>query len=233
MKTKILCAECSKAASGIVAFFTVIFREDGLYTGKCPKGHDLFLATQTLHHEMLFEIGLNAVVDGYYREAVSSFAASVERFFEFALRVLMSNHKTPPTVINDAWRRVASQSERQYGAYLLLYVATFGELLTVLSQTIIELRNEVIHKGKLPEKGAVLKFGKAGYDVIQNGMRKLRADCIADVNKALGEHVHKITVKMGDRYPRGFQVTQTALNVIEDISKGFKPFEQLVKERGL
>ena len=73
-------------------------REGGLYTGKCPNGHDLLVTTQTLRHEMLFEIALNAIVDGYRREAISSFSAAVERFFEFAIRVLAKNRKLTPQI---------------------------------------------------------------------------------------------------------------------------------------
>ncbi len=76
---------------------------------------------------MLFEIALNAISDEYYREAVSSFAASVERFFEFALRVILSKTKTPPSIVEAGWAKVASQSERQFGAYVFLYATTFGE----------------------------------------------------------------------------------------------------------
>jgi hypothetical protein len=70
--------------------FVDTIRADGLYTGKCPNGHDLLIGTQTRPHEMLFGIALNAIIDGYNREAVSSFAARMERYFEFAIRVFAS-----------------------------------------------------------------------------------------------------------------------------------------------
>jgi hypothetical protein len=98
MKTRLLCPECAQAAGGIGAFFIETIREDGLYAGKCPKGHGLLVATQTLRHEMLFEIALNAIKDGYYREAISSFAAAVERLFEFALQARASNRKVATPV---------------------------------------------------------------------------------------------------------------------------------------
>jgi hypothetical protein len=37
--------------------------------------------------EVLFDLAANAIVDGYYREAIASFAASLERFFEFFVHV--------------------------------------------------------------------------------------------------------------------------------------------------
>jgi len=103
----------------------------------------------------------------------------------------------------------------------------------LLSNAMVELRNNVIHRGVLPEKKEALKFGNAAYDVIQSGMRKLRSVCLDDVNKVLGDHVSEIAAKMGNRYPRTFQVTQTALNVIEDNSNGYRSFEALLIDRGI
>jgi hypothetical protein len=220
-------------AGGVGTFFVETIRADGLYTGKCPKGHDLLIATQTLRHEMLFDIALNAIADGYYREAVSSFAASIERFFEFAITVLASNRAVAPDIFEAAWKKVSSQSERQLGAYVFLYVVSFGVVPHLLTGKMVELRNDVIHKGVLPEKRDALTFGGAAYEVIQSGMQKLRESCLDDVNKILGQHVAKIAEKMGDQYPRAFQVTPTALNVIQDISAGYKAFDEVLRERSI
>ena len=40
-----------------------------------------------LKFELLFELGINALIDGYPREAVSSFASALERFYEFFCQV--------------------------------------------------------------------------------------------------------------------------------------------------
>jgi hypothetical protein len=227
------CAQCAQAAGGFAVFHVEAIREDGLYTGKCPRGHDLLVATQTLRHEMLFEIALNAIVDGYRREAISSFASSVERFFEFALRVLARNRQVAPEVFDAAWKVVAVQSERQLGAYAFLYVVTFGEVPCLLNTNMVKLRNDVIHHGRLPDRDEVLKFGAAAYEVIEAGIKQLRAACLNDVNAVLGEHVAEIAAKMGTAYPRSFQVTPTALNVIDNISGGYRPFNQVLAGYGI
>jgi len=38
----------------------------------------------------------------------------------------------------------------------------------------VQLRNDVIHRGVLPDKDQVLEFGAAAYGVIQMGVQKLR-----------------------------------------------------------
>jgi hypothetical protein len=233
MRIALLCAECAKATSGIGAWFTATIREDGLYTGKCPNGHDLLLATQTLPHEMLFDIALNAIVDRYHRDAVSSFAAAIERFFEYATRVIAKKRQVPAEKFTEAWKEVAQQSERQLGAYIFLWLVEFGSAPDLLSNSMTKLRNAVVHKGRLPERSDAIAFGEAAYKVIQEGVRKLRATHLDDMNKTMVEYMAPTVEKMGPRYPRGFQVTSTALNVIEDISTGYKPFGQILIERDI
>ena len=230
MRTGLICPDCAQAAGGHGTFFIETIRDDGLYSGKCPNGHDLLIGTQTLRHEMLFEIALNAIKDGYYRETVSSFSASTERFFEFAIRVLSRNRQVPSPVADSSWNLVSRQSERQLGAYVWLYAVSFGEVPRIFSSKEAEFRNRVIHQGTLPEKADIVKFGAAAHEVIQSGVQKLRASCLNEVNSELGAHTVKIAERMGDRYPRTFQVTATALNIIEDITSGYKSFRQIQKD---
>lgn len=231
MRINIICPECSQAAGGYAIFYLDTIREDGVYTGLCPRGHRVAVMTQTLQHEMLFEIALNAITDRYNREAVSSFAASVERYFEFAIRVMAKNRNIAPDIFGSAWNVISKLSERQLGAYILLYTVTFGEVPLTFSSSETQFRNGVIHNGVLPDKAAALRFGGKAYEIIQSGIRKLRSRCLEDVNKQLVETVAAKTGKLGSEYPRSTQVTPTALNIIQDISAGYKPFDQLLEER--
>jgi hypothetical protein len=233
MRVSLICPTCAQASGGVGRWFVDTIREDGLYTGKCPRGHDLLLATQTLPHEMLFEIAINAIIDGYNREAVSSFAASMERFFEFAIHVIADRHGVSTGAFAEVWKTVSRQSERQLGAYVLLYLIEFNATPHLLGNKMTELRNEVIHKGKLPDRKEAIAFGNAVHAVIQDSVRQLRSTHLDQVNKMLGEHVSRITEKMGTAYPRTVQVTSTALNIIDDVSSGYKPFDQIIKERGI
>jgi hypothetical protein len=219
--------------AGVAAFHVETIRDDGLYTGRCPNGHRRLVVTQTLRHEMLFEVALNALADGYNREAVSSFAASVERYYEFAIRVLAAKMAVKPAAFDSAWKKVARQSERQVGAFVFGYTMAFGEVPSIIEGKAAELRNAVTHKGKLTDKGEAIGFGEIAYGVIQDGIRELRARCIDDVNKMLGQQVAAAAAGLGKEYPRTFQVSPTALNVIEDISGGYKPFAALLASRGI
>lgn len=233
MRIKLICSKCAQEADGVAIWFVETIREDGLYTGNCPKGHDLLLGTQTLPHEMLFEIALNAIVDGYNREAVSSFAASMERFFEFAIRVFAAKHNVPPVEFDSAWKIASKQSERQLGAYVFLYMIEFNAAPPLVAPKMTELRNDVIHKGKLPNRNEALAYGKSVHLVIQETVRRLRSTHLDQVNRIIREHTASIAAKMGASYPRTFQVTSTALNIIEDVSAGYKTFENIMTDRGI
>ena len=64
--------------------------DDGKYEVTCTRGHKETVILQQQKFEILFEIGAHAIIDGYYREAVSSFAASLERFYEFSIKAFLA-----------------------------------------------------------------------------------------------------------------------------------------------
>ena len=67
-------------------------RDDGIYEFECPEGHRSITVLRTPKHEVLFAIASNALLDGYLRESIASFAASLERFYEFVIRVINPVH---------------------------------------------------------------------------------------------------------------------------------------------
>jgi hypothetical protein len=228
MKIRVVCPQCS--SDGQARFFLESIRDDGLYTGKCPVGHDLLVATQTLRHEMLFEIALNAIRDGYFREAITSFTASAERFYEFAIRVFVKAANVSDDVFRIAWKVISAQSERQFGAYVFLYVSRYSKTPKILENRLVELRNKVVHKGYLPTKEEAINFGEGVYELIQRTVQALRENDLASVNAVLGEHVALVAQGMGTQYPRSFMVTPTALNITNDISSGYPHFQELLRE---
>jgi hypothetical protein len=135
--------------------------EDGIATGKCPNGHELQATVQAALYVLLFDSACLALLDGYAREAVASFAAAVERFHEFAVRVICRHRGMEDGVVERTWRLVGARSEAQDGAFVFLYSVHRG--------TPIEggpnktFRNAVIHKGKLPTMGKAKAYGEDCY----------------------------------------------------------------------
>ncbi|HEY9596348.1 MAG TPA: hypothetical protein V6D33_01600 [Cyanophyceae cyanobacterium] len=141
-------------------------RDDGIYEFECPEGHRTVTVLRTPKHEVLFTIACNALVDGYLREAIASFAASLERFYEFAVRVICREKRIAQDKVEKCWKLVSKQSERQLGAFTMLWFVEMGDSPDLLPNKMVELRNQVIHQGKVPTYEDCIKFGQAVINVI-------------------------------------------------------------------
>lgn len=163
----------------------VEFRDDGRYELVCRQGHRTVTILQEEKYEVLFEIGVNAIIDGYYREAVSSFAACLERFYEFAMTVLLEEAHVSRQEVMNTWKLVSTSSERQVGAFTFLWLRHFSEVPRLLSTKTIEFRNGVVHKGAIPTREQAISFGEAVLQVIFPKLRRLTTELQDSVYKAI------------------------------------------------
>jgi hypothetical protein len=148
----------------------------GIYDVKCENGHKSKTIIVNIDFEILFDYGLNAIIDSYYREAVSSLTSAMERYFEFFVKVVLHSSKIQFEDINKIWRNVSSQSERQLGAYIFLYAQIFGEeplLLNINKE--VTFRNSVIHKGYLPSREETVEYAEKILKIIETSLIKLKA----------------------------------------------------------
>jgi hypothetical protein len=151
--------------------------DDGAAVGICDRGHKVTMTLQQPRHEILFDWACLAFADAYNREAVASFAASLERFHETALRVLCSHLKMSGPAFEKTWKVVSNHSERQLGAVLFLYEVHTGKELPRLPQRLVELRNEAVHKGKFVSHEQAEAFGEFCYTCIHAMARELAQAC--------------------------------------------------------
>ncbi|WP_157371840.1 hypothetical protein [Vibrio sp. MEBiC08052] len=100
-------------------------RDDGFYHFTCPYGHESIFLLQNPLFEILFEIGISAIVDEYYREAVSSFTSALERFYEVFIKYYSVCNEIDWEVIQKGWKYTKKSSERQLGAFVFLYMQEF------------------------------------------------------------------------------------------------------------
>lgn len=136
----------------------------------CGRGHTTTTVLQLEKHELLAEIAVTAIFDGYYREAISSFSASLERFFELYIRTLSADEKLDAIQFDKTWKLVKAQSERQFGAFAFLYFLEERVAPPSLSQRTISFRNKVIHQGLIPTRNEAVDFGQEVLDVITPAM---------------------------------------------------------------
>jgi hypothetical protein len=179
------CGKCVTTGQVGGAFVYAEYRDDNLYQIVCPAGHKTTAILQQQRFELLFEMGAYAILDGYYREAVSSFVASLERFYEFGTRILLLESSGSDDLFQKSWKNVASQSERQLGAFAFVWATRFKEPPPLLSNKLTTFRNDVTHKGRIPSRGEAIDFG--------NSVLTTLAKMIAVIEGALPEHIVRIT----------------------------------------
>lgn len=215
-------------------FSRVEFRDDGRYQLKCSFGHDTTTVLQQQKFELLFDIGAHAILDGYYREAVSSFTSSLERFYEFAVRVLLEGASKSDRLFQDCWKEAAKQSERQLGAFVFLWGANFLEAPSLLPNKLVSFRNDVIHKGKIPTREEALHYGNSVLAVLSPKMLLLRERFPNEVGKVTFYHLRD-SAPVGE-HPIGTMSIGTMVSLTRgEPSKGTERIEDylvgLVKRR--
>jgi hypothetical protein len=222
LKLEISCRECSEqiasGKSGTVYSRVCSVRDDCIYELECPQGHRTKTVLKNPRHEVLYLIGANAVLDGYFRDGIASFASSLERYFEFALRVILREKQVDSAALGATWKMMAKQSERQLGAFIAIWLMETGTAYTSLPQNQIDtrarLRNDVIHQGKIPTSDECLGYGQYVLDIISPIEQELRTryanahkdECFALARNEIATSFSPITVLSE------FSVLSTAVN---------------------
>ena len=101
--------------------------DSGIHPVNCNHGHEFVIIFSGAKFEVLFDIGMNAINDGYAREAVSSFTSSLERFYEFFISYSAHKNQIDDSIYEQAWKDISNQSERQLGAYIFTYLLKYKE----------------------------------------------------------------------------------------------------------
>ncbi|ERI10245.1 hypothetical protein [Aneurinibacillus aneurinilyticus] len=184
MNIYISCGHCLKERISL-EFYPVEVNDEGVYELTCKSGHKTTSFLQNAHFEILFELGAKAFLDGYTREAISSFAASLERFYEFCIRAIVEQKEIDIKAFDDTWKYVASQSERQLGAFYFCYLSFFNEVPEKIPQKWIELRNNVIHKGHIPTLKKTEEYAEYLYGYMMKILTRVKKGCGQNVFKVL------------------------------------------------
>ncbi len=140
----------------------------------CNKGHQQRFLLSLELYELLFEQATYCIMDGYYREAIGTYHAALERFFEFVIEILCSENNID--VFSSFWKEISKQSERQIGAFYALWTAHFKEKPEFLNQKKVELRNKVVHKGELVSETQAKEYGEYVFDYIKQSIEKLETE---------------------------------------------------------
>jgi hypothetical protein len=182
MIAKLFCPYCIYEAAKVgqpspyVPIPIVHVNDDGRYEINCPVGHKSIVVLQNLKFELLFEFGVHAIGENNFRDAVISFASSLETFYEFFFRVIAANQTIDDNTTECTWKHLAAQSERQLGAFLAAYTLFLKPSAPPLPpNSAVQLRNRVVHRGYVPTKDEALSFGQSILDILDSSIDRLRA----------------------------------------------------------
>ena len=187
MEVIVSCMEC-QAQNGIPNFSSLAamrMPDDGVIDAICPAGHRTFTIVQQAKFEILSYLAVKGVLDGYYRDAIASFTASLERLYEYFIKAANAKVGVDRERTDEVWNLISAQSERQLGAFYFTYLMVTGAAPAVMPTSKIRLRNAVVHKGRLPTREEAVAYGQAVADCARPVIELLRSPAYENVVQML------------------------------------------------
>ena len=205
MKIKVTCMQCFQI-NGIPSneFDLIEINDTGMLEHECSFGHKNTTVIQQLNFEILFTLAGMALLDGYSRESIVSIAASLERFYEFYIKVILIDYKIDFNDFDSAWKNVKNQSERQFGAFIFLYLLSHkGKNPPLIDEEKPDLpgvsknslktwksfRNDVVHKGYIPTPQETISYSEIVYKHIIVLIEDLQSNYPSSVRKVVTNHI--------------------------------------------
>jgi hypothetical protein len=145
----------------------VSITENNIYHFRCKKGHDNISYLNNPKFEILYESGINAMLDGYFAESVLTMTAALERAREFFIEIISYKNNMEIQLYKTVFKLIADHSERQIGAFFFLYANTLQKKPPVVDDKKISFRNKVIHKGMIPNAEETEGYAIYIYDAIK------------------------------------------------------------------
>jgi hypothetical protein len=161
VKITITCRECA------MPIITELSNKK-VFIVSCDNQHGNCIVIQSNFFELFFDLACLAFLDGYYREAIFNFCSALEVFREYFIKFSLAKEGLVNELINEMWKNMSMQSERQLGAYQILCLL-LNKKNTEPMCKIVKIRNDVVHKGKIPTKDEAMECG----EVVFGHIRKL------------------------------------------------------------
>lgn len=140
----------------------------------CLHGHKNRVAVQSFPFDLLLSWAFEDFIEGDYAAAMTNFASSLERFLELSYKILQKGNGLTVEQINQFWDSLSKSSERQFGAFLGLYVTTIHDLPFSVNQYAknAKYRNDAVHGGERNPR-QVKTYGQFVIDIIHKIIENL------------------------------------------------------------
>ena len=153
----------------------VDLQDDGAYDVRCVYGHRIRAVVQNSRFELLMDSAVLALKDEYYREAVLSFAAALEAFWGFYIRVV-ARHSDAPLEEIPHLSKDLRMSERRAGAMYLAHLLLVHRRYERYPEARSNFRNKVVHEGVFPSREEAMDYGTCVYDAVVDGIGQLKSN---------------------------------------------------------
>lgn len=141
----------------------------------CPNGHMTISGLMTELFDTLYKSAVDAYLKKCLSESVMSFAASLERAYELFTKIVLLKQSCTYEQIEDYWKEIKNQSERQYGAFCFCYLFATKEVWHMDSK-IIEFRNKVVHKGFIATSVEVKAYAQYITNCLSKIIKIIKSD---------------------------------------------------------
>lgn len=206
-------------------------RNDLTFHLECLLGHRSVLIFNAPKFELLFDMGASALLDGYGREAVSSFAAAQERFHEFGIKVFLIRRNVSKEQLLNTWKLVANQSERQLGAYYFLYLLHFNAPPPTNTKR-VEFRNNVIHKGYVPTMAEATDYAEYVYDYIVETLEAMKSSLNGEIDQVCKDEEEQMLRSVPAGVTKRSAAAPTMIWLLGPAEKfGKQSFQEALKKR--
>jgi hypothetical protein len=227
MKISVFCKECSLENPS--KYYLLNVQDTQQYEIKCDNGHATYFINNCAKYETLFEIACNAIIDGYYREAISSFSSSLERFYELFIKSSLYEKDHTKDEVNAFWSPIANQSERQLGAFVSVHILTTGSTADILTNNQSAFRNSVIHKGKIPDYAETVKYGQRISDIIKYALLAARKHFPKGLDMFFANELESHSPR-GSALMSYWGTTPSLLSPVDIMNFPVKPLEEWLRD---
>lgn len=208
MKIQHICPKCTEVSNNIT-----IEIDEGFFKGKtitCSNGHELFFISKSPRFQYLLQQGIESYLKEFYFECFLTLYSAYEAY----KKEFVAAHLYNETNNIDAAKNMLTKldrSERLEGAYISSFVSlSNGIVPNDLSRSAVELRNNVVHKGVIPDQKSCLKIGNAIFKLIGEGNLIIANRCMDNTDAFPITQVYENDYTKSILEEKGFDTTITS-----------------------
>lgn len=179
MKHYTYCCQCDEEKKGADIIAIGEITSNLISICECPNGHKFISGIMHELFDILYLSAVDSYFNGNFSESVMSFTASLERTYEYFIKVTLIKEGCTLEKIDLFWKELEKQSERQLGSFCSQYLKTTN-LSWRLDKEMVTFRNNIIHKGYIATSKEVKKYAEYTTSLQMGILNLLKDDYIKE-----------------------------------------------------